>query len=63
MNNSYCSLFFNEIYSENTGSYNVCCLGASDNHLEKKFKTKDVTPFEFFLSEEMDEIRDKALKG
>ena len=63
MNKSYCGLFFNEIYSENRGCYNVCCLGAPDNHLEKKFKTKEVTPFEFFLSKEMDEIREKALKG
>ena len=63
MNKSYCGLLFYEIYSENTGCYNVCCLGAPDNHLEKNFKKKDVSPFEFFLSKEMDEIREKALKG
>ena len=63
MNNSYCSLLFNEIYSDNRGCYNLCCFATADNHLEKKFKTKDVTPFEFYLSKEMDEIREKALKG
>ena len=63
MNKSYCGLLFNEIFSENRGRYNVCCLGRPDTSLEKKFTTKEYTPFEFFLSKEMDEIREKALKG
>ena len=63
MNKSYCGLLFNEIYSDNKGCYNLCCMAQFDNHLERKFKTKDVTPFEFYLSEDMNEIREKALKG
>ena len=62
MNKSYCPLVFNEIYSSNSGKYNLCCH-AVPGHISDKFKTKDITPFKFFFSKEMDEIREKMLNG
>ena len=62
MNKSYCPLAFNEIYSSNHGYYNLCCY-AVKGHISTKFKTKEITPFKFFLSNEMNEIREKMLNG
>jgi len=62
MNKSYCPLPFNEIYSSNQGDYNLCCH-AVKGHISTKFKTKEITPFKFFLSNEMNEIREKMLNG
>ena len=75
-NKSYCPLPFNEIYSSNRGDYNLCChaitadvfrnvtgYSQSEPRSANKFKTKDITPFKFFLSDEMNEIREKMLNG
>jgi len=63
MNKSYCPLAFDEIYSHNTGEYNLCCWAYRYSSPLKKYKTKDTTPFNFFLSEEMQNIRKKMLNG
>ena len=62
MNKSYCPLVFNEIYSSNLGKYNLCCH-AVNGHISAKFKTEEISPFKFFFSKEMDEIREKMLNG
>jgi len=63
MNDSYCPLAFDEIYSHNTGEYNLCCWAYRYNSPVKKYKTKDTTPFEFFFSKEMNDVRKKMLNG
>ncbi len=63
MNKSYCAKVFNEIYSRNSGKYNLCCLAESNNFLEQKFSTQNTTPFEFFMSKEMEDVRNKMLQG
>lgn len=62
MNKSYCPLLFNEIYSSNDGDYNLCCHAVKGD-ISAKFKTKEITPFKFFFSNEMNEIREKMLNG
>ena len=61
-NKSYCAMPFKEIYSDNTGFYKLCCHAKQTNEL-KKFTTQNTTPFEFFNSTEMEEIRNKMLIG
>ena len=63
MNKSYCPLAFNEIFSHNNGNYNICCWANNDDGLFLKHKTKEQTPFEFFLSDTMNEVRKKMLNG
>lgn len=63
MNKSYCPLVFDEIFSHNTGSYNVCCWAKRESNNLTKYKTKDTSPFQFFLSKEMNDIREKMLNG
>ena len=60
---TYCPVLFDTIYSSNSNdSYNLCCFASENNELDKKYKQKTHTPFEFFLSKEMNEIRNKSLK-
>ncbi len=59
MSNTYCTALFNHIYLNNGGKYKLCCdAGLS----EEKISTAS-TPFEYFLSEEMEEKRNKVLCG
>jgi len=59
---TYCPVLFDTIYSSNKDdSYNLCCY-AKGTSLSKKFKQSTHTPFEFFLSDEMNEIRRKSLE-
>jgi len=61
---TYCPVLFDTIYSSNADDcYNLCCFAERGHPLDKKYKQKTHEPFEFFLSKEMDEIRDKSLKG
>lgn len=62
LNKSYCKYPFNEIYADNAGRYNLCCHSESMEEL-KKYNTSTTNPFEFFLSNEMEEIRNKMLSG
>ena len=61
---TYCPVLFDTIYSSNkSDSYNLCCYAAGHTQLSKKYKQSTHTPFEFFLSDEMNEIRRKSLNG
>ena len=59
-NKSYCSMPFKEIYGDNAGRYKLCCHAKPMNW---KYTTKNTTPFEYFLSTEMEEVRNKMLSG
>ncbi len=55
---------FDEIYSSNKDdSYNLCCYADGNLPLDTKYKQSTHTPFEFFLSEEMKDLRHKVLNG
>ena len=61
---TYCPVMFDEIYSSNKDdSYNLCCYATGGTELDKKFKQSTHSPFEFFLSDEMNDLRSKVLKG
>ena len=63
-NKTYCPVMFDTIYSSNNSdSYNLCCYANGGLELDKKFKQSTHTPFEFFLSDEMDDLRANVLKG
>ena len=60
---TYCPVLYDTIYSSNKDdSYGLCCY-ARPSDLSRKFKQSTHTPFEFFLSDEMNEIRRKSLEG
>jgi organic radical activating enzyme len=59
-NKSYCPLPFKEIYSGNDGIYKLCCEADKSGH---NYTTRDTTPFKFFDSPEMEEVRDKMMNG
>ena len=59
MNNSYCPLPFDTVYSSNKGFYSLCCWA----EYKSLGSQKDISPFDFFSSKEMDEIRKKMLAG
>ena len=61
-NGTYCPLIFNEIYADSSGEYRLCCHARSTK-LSKKYKSQTHKPFEYFLSPEMEDIRDKVLSG
>lgn len=61
-NKSYCSMPFKEIYGDNAGRYKLCCH-ASDYHPITKYNTNNITPFKYFKSPEMEELRNKMLTG
>ncbi len=61
---TYCPVLFDTIYSSNADdSYNLCCFAERGHPLDTKYKQKTHTPFEFFTSKEMQEIRNKSLQG
>ena len=61
-NGSYCPLIFNEIYADSSGEYRLCCHARS-TPVSKKYKSQTHKPFDYFLSKEMEENRDKVLSG
>ena len=61
-NGTYCPLIFNEIYADSSGEYRLCCHARS-TELSKKYKSQTHKPFEYFMSPEMEDIRDKVLSG
>lgn len=62
MNKSYCKAAFNHIYSDSKDCYKLCCH-ARVNPTIAKYKPNDTAPFDFFLSEEMEEIRNRMIAG
>ena len=61
-NKAYCAYPFKEIYNDNSGHYKLCCY--SNVHPNtRKYTTQNTTPFKYFRSKEMEEIRNKMLAG
>ena len=61
MNKSYCPLPFTEIYVDNAGKYKLCCHAWQT---KDSFAVPDeVLPFDYFFSEEMEELRNKLMQG
>ncbi len=61
-NKSYCVMPFSEIYVDNAGRYKLCCHAERIDKLDK-YNSSTHNPFDFFLSKEMDEVRNKMLSG
>lgn len=61
-NKSYCAMPFKEIYADNAGRYKLCCHAKPMKELDK-YRTKNTPPFKYFLSNEMEEVRNKMLSG
>ena len=59
---TYCAAAFRQIYSDNAGRYRLCCH-ANNNIYTQHYNTRNTTPFNYFLSDEMESIRDKMLSG
>jgi len=60
---TYCPVLYDTIYSSNKDdSYQLCCY-ASPSNISRKYKQSTHTPFEFFLSDEMNEVRRRSLAG
>tara|TARA_B100000959_G_scaffold285688_1_gene361297 strand:- start:1105 stop:2181 length:1077 start_codon:yes stop_codon:yes gene_type:complete len=51
---------FKEIYGDNAGRYKLCCHAKKTNW---KYTTTNTTPFKYFFSPEIEEIRNKMLSG
>jgi len=61
-NGSYCPLIFNEIYADNSGEYRLCCH-AKSTKTSQKYKSQNHKPFDYFMSNEMEDKRNKVLSG
>lgn len=64
LNNTYCTAAFNHIYADMKGRYKLCChSGYFENPTLEKMRSDDTLPFEYFLHQGMEEIRDKMVAG
>jgi organic radical activating enzyme len=61
---TYCTRLFNGLHTMNDGKYSPCCLLVpAKNENLKDFSIDTHTPFEWFDSPEMDELRLQSLAG
>lgn len=60
---TYCKAAFNMINSSNKDVYKICCHAERNETISGKYKTSIHSPFEYYLSPEMEEIRNKMLIG
>jgi organic radical activating enzyme len=63
MNKTYCAAAFKHIYSNSAGIYKLCCHAHDRLNAVKNFNTRDHSPFEFFNSDQMEDIRQKMIDG
>ena len=54
--NKYCTLPFSEIFSDNTSSYRLCCFATKNKSIDK-YNAVNTLPFDYFMSDEMEQIR------
>jgi len=59
---TYCVKAFNEIYSDSANRYRLCCH-ANVNKSIAHMTTDNTLPFDYFLSKEMEKIRDDMFDG
>lgn len=62
MNSTYCTAPFHQIYCDNGGRYRLCCHAGPNKSIEKYSSTTH-TPFEYFMSAEMEQIRQDMVEG
>ena len=55
-NKSFCPIAFREIYVDNAGRHRLCCHAHFDPKFSK-FSEEKTLPFDYFMSNEMEEIR------
>jgi organic radical activating enzyme len=63
MNKSYCAAAFNHIYSDSNSRYKLCCHAFAHTSEVSMYNSNEHSPFEYFLSPEMENIRDRMLEG
>lgn len=54
---------FNHIFGNSSGKYYLCCHTTDRDSFTTDWNFKDHLPFEYFDSKDMNDIRDKMLKG
>tara|TARA_X000000950_G_scaffold281193_1_gene377306 strand:- start:3997 stop:5070 length:1074 start_codon:yes stop_codon:yes gene_type:complete len=59
---TYCVKAFNEIYSDSANRYRLCCH-ADVNESISHMTTDNTLPFDYFLSDELEKIRDDMFEG
>ena len=63
-NKSFCPAAWHEIYADNSGRYRLCCHARPIAEFKNmNFDENKDLPFEYFLSEEMENIRQKMMEG
>jgi hypothetical protein len=63
-NKSFCPAAFHEIYADNSGRYRLCCHARPIPEFKNMdFKEEKHLPFDYFLSDAMEEVRQKMLEG
>ena len=62
-NKSLCPAAFNEIYADNAGRYRLCCHAKVNKKINHNYNEDRTLPFDYFLSKEMEEIRNKMFEG
>lgn len=60
--NKYCAYPFNEIYSDNASKYRLCCFATKNKSIEK-YNAINTLPFDYFMSDEMEQIRQDMMEG
>ena len=60
--NKYCAYPFNEIYSDNASRYRLCCFAKVNKTIEK-YNAINTLPFDYFMSDEMEQIRQDMMEG
>lgn len=59
-NKTYCAAAFNQIYSDSSAKYRLCCYARPN---EDDPSSLDVLPFDYFYSEAMNQIRQDMIDG
>jgi hypothetical protein len=59
---TYCAAAFTQIYADNASRYRLCCHAGTNSNISK-YTTNNTTPFKYFLSDEMEDIREDMLSG
>ena len=59
---SHCIKLFSEIFSDSASRYRFCCHAGNNDTIEK-YTVLNTNPFDYFLSKEMDQVRQDALAG
>src|SRR6056300_1276422 len=62
MNKTYCPAAFREIYVDGSGQYKLCCYQGKNPDLAK-YKDDKTLPFEYFMSKELENIRNAMYEG